>query len=506
MVYPIKILKPITKYPLDHMKYLNLCVNDIYSNGFSISDFVGDNPKRAFVKCSLCFSSYYPCEYCFSKGCRIVTNSLEITKKKKEIEAQKKIISEKIEALKQAPSSSSSSSNDDEIKELQIIKKQLVESEKKLKEKKTHIVWPHSTAGGPPRTVEEIEDIIEKIENDQDLTIDQAKGVTGRSILLNIPNFDFIKDITVDYLHCVCLGVTKRCFSLTFSVGESRRPRITKRQLSSPALFNAQIRNIKVVREFNRRVRELDFAVYKGQEFRNCLLFFFPLILNCIEETEKERELWLLLTYIIKACVIPSEEFQSHSIEDISEYAKQFYVLYQDLFGVYNCSYNTHIMGSHIADMRFNGPLTTTSAFPFESFYGELRNSFVPGTCSTLKQILSNVLIKRVINNHVCENTIYISEKETPLECNNMIYTFENGKYNIYKVTKVSGENLTCHKQEKLICNFNEIQLNWSIVGVFKKGNISPEEHVVTRSEVKGKIIVVNNFLITCPSNVLREK
>lgn len=129
--------------------------------------------------------------------------------------------------------------------------------------------------------------IIEKIENDEPMTIDEAKGVQARSIFFDIPDFDFVRDMPVDYLHCVCIGVTKRCFELTFSVGEVRQ-RTSKRPLSSPSLFNNKIIKIKFTREFNRRVRDLDFSVYKGQEFRNALLFLFPVIISCIEENSKE--------------------------------------------------------------------------------------------------------------------------------------------------------------------------------------------------------------------------
>ena len=394
-----------------------------------------------------------------------------------------------------------------ELENLSAVEKELTDIEKKLKPKRSNIVWPKSTANGRPRTHEEIFEIIQKIENGQQMSHDEAKGVAGRSLFFDLPNFDYVKDITVDYLHLVCLGVVKKCVELTFSVGENRQ-RNTRRPLSSPSLFNRLISNIKVVREFNRRVRDLDFAVYKGQEFRNLLLFFFPIILNCIEENCKERNMWLYLSFMVKLCVLPSEEFPLEGNSEIDKCTNHFYALYEELFGVSNCSYSTHVIGSHLKDMLCDGPLTKTSAFPFESFYGEMRQCFVPGTVSTLKQILSNVLIKRAISNHVCEKTIYISPKDTPMECNSMIYCFENGDRTMYKVKEKHDETITCYVQETQQCSFIETpDLNWNLVGVYRKGNIIEQnEIVIPVSSVKGKVLEVHGYLISCPNNVLREK
>ena len=60
---------------------------------------------------------------------------------------------------------------------------------------------------------------------------------------------------------------------LTFNVGETRK-RITNRELSSSEKYNSLMSSIRVPREFSRRIRKLDFAVFKAQEFRNVILFF----------------------------------------------------------------------------------------------------------------------------------------------------------------------------------------------------------------------------------------
>ena len=111
---------------------------------------------------------------------------------------------------------------------------------------KSHTVWPASTANADARTREKILEIITKLENaDTQLPADEAKGIVRRSFFLDVPDFDFVKDIPCEYLHAVCLGVVKRLLELTFTVGE-QRPRITKRKLSNPANFNKLMSVIKV--------------------------------------------------------------------------------------------------------------------------------------------------------------------------------------------------------------------------------------------------------------------
>lgn len=502
-IYPLRVIRPIKKgdVDIDHTEQLKCVLNDLHCNDCVIIQFIGDNPKRAIARLCLSHSSWYPCEYGFCKGVRVETNHSEYKKMKKNLDTQIKIIADKIK-------DSNISAN--ELRTLKNIQKGLAEAEKKLKPKQSNIVWPKSTADGPPRTREEIFEIIQKIENDEPLTSDEAKGIYGRSLFFDIHYFNFVRDIPVDYLHCVCLGVVKRTLELTFKVGESR-PRITKRPLSSPMLFNNQIMFVKVPKESNRRVRDLDFSVYKGQEFRNIILFFFPLIINCIEETAKERPMWLYLAYMIRCCVIPTEEFRQVPLDVIRFCMTKFYSLYEALFGARNCTYNTHIVGSHLIEMRYHGPLTLTSAFPFESFYGEIRNSFVPGTNSTLKQIMSNVLIKRAITNHCCEQSIQISVKDTAMECNSLIYCYVNHQYKIYRVVRIYDETLICKEIPTLVCKFRETPtLNWSLIGVFKLNEEFSEEELqeerVPTSSIKGKVILVGSFLITCPTNILIEK
>lgn len=373
--------------------------------------------------------------------------------------------------------------------------------------RKSNILWPYSTMYSQHRSRNSILEIVEKIENNERLSIDESKGIVGRSLLLDIPDFNFTYDVPAEYLHSGCLGVIKKLVELTFNVVSKKKKRNTKRKLSSPAKFNRLMSLTKVPGEFPRRARNLDFSVFKGQEFRNMSIFYFPLVLECVEKGAEERHLWLYLAYMLRATLLPSDEFVNVDLNIVRECCDKFYKLYEELFSCQNCTYNIHIFLSHLLEIRTHGPLTETSAFKFESFYGEIRRSFVPGTTSTLKQIFKTVMLKRTLKKHYCKNDMIVSNYDTPMECNSLVYTHVRNEYKIYKISEIDGDTVTCHKLGQYPASFEEIpNLNWSAVSVFRRGGESSTSTTLNASMIAGKVLHVDKYLITCPHNVLNEK
>ena len=352
------------------------------------------------------------------------------------------------------------------------------------------------------------------MENFDDLSPEERKGVQGKSPLFDIPDFDIVEDSPAEYLHSTCIGLVKKVVELTFSVGQARG-RKTKRPLSKPAQFNKLMQCIKTHKESSRRARDLDFSVFKEAEFRNLAILYFPLVIECIEEGHEERQLWLYMAYMIRSCLLPDKEYECIPNEVIEACLKKFYCLYEKLFGRLNCTYNTHVSSGHLTKIRRNGPLTSTSAFVFESFYGEMRNCFVPSTISPLKQIFQKVLLKRILEPHCCEIPIHFSAKETSLENDTIIYVWENNTRVIYKIKAIEEDQLICSKINTNVCEFIDIEtirLDWSCVGVYEKRDLMEEEEEeeepvhIEKKNVSGKVTEVKNLLITCPNNVLREK
>ena len=451
-IYPIKIVRPNNRFKYDEQEEIRNVVDDINNAGVQIDTCTCDNPKRSVFKCVKCHSSSHPCEYCESCAVKFKDNTMN----------------------------------------------------------KSKLTWPPTTMNGRPRTITGIRRIVNSIEtSDEPLSNSYLKGIKGRSVLLDQPNFDYVLDSPAEYMHSTCLGLGKKMLEFSYNVGK-KRPRKTKRRRTDPKHFNKFILEIRVPREFPRRVRNLDISVLKASEYRNILLFFFPIVLTNIgEKNKKESQLWLTFVFMIRSCVIPNEEFDNVRKQTIAHACELYYNLFFELYGQINCTYSAHVVSSHLFKIRGNVPLTERSAFKFESFYSEMKNLFKPGTKSPLKQILQNTVMKRSLEHHTCSNTILYTDdkKKNTMENNSLIYTYHNNEYNTYVISEINGDEFTCRKQGKFIYKTDILpNYDWKTVGVFKKGPIGNETHKILKKNVKGKFINVQNLIITCPINVLNEK
>ena len=383
-IYPLRCIKPFNRIKYDEQSNIKCVLNDL-NNNHCIMDFaVCDNPKRSILRNALSHSSLYACEYCESSAKPYVCQetSTQVNEHIQELAVQ---ISDLEEQL-------NTNDNDEQA----IIIEQLInelrtkQTTERKKIKHQHIVWPSDTMFGSLRTINSIMRISTAIatqrnsdEESEELSREERVGIVGTSILLHQPNFNMLNCLPVEYMHSVCIGVVKRLLELTFKVGVSR-PTLSTRKLTSPKFYNDLICQVRVPREFSRRGRHLDLSVMKAQEMRNIVLFFFPLIVQCIDDNyAPEQSLWLLLGYMIRACIIPNNEFENVSKDEIKHCCNLFYKTYETVHGQKQCSYSIHVVCSHLLQIRGKHPLTTTSAFKFESYYSEMKQCFQPGTTTT---------------------------------------------------------------------------------------------------------------------------
>lgn len=267
-IYPVKLIRPLVKLDSNiDKRVLGEVLDEISENNLRLKQYIADNKKRATVKDCKNHAAWHPCEYCYAKGIKIELNVNAPAKKK--IEQQIRLVQVQIE---ECGNEENNPQNAVKLQHLVSLKEELKKSLNALN-RKSHILWPYSTMVAQNRSRRTILEIIEKLESEENLSLDERKGILGRSLLLNVPEFNFVYDVPAEYMHCGCLGVIKRLVELTFAVGENR-PRVTNRKLSSPTSFNELMMCTKVTKEFPRRGRKLDLAVYKAQEFRNLGLFF----------------------------------------------------------------------------------------------------------------------------------------------------------------------------------------------------------------------------------------
>lgn len=518
-VYPIRLVRPNNRFRYDEQEQIKNVISDINSCSCRISKAILDNPKRAIVKCTLCHSATYACEYCEGNAVLVHENCLAIERAtiKKRYELRRKELKNMIQFLRESPGSVKSKEKDvKKIEELEVLlanldTQQIIEIEKCSKKQ---LAWPFSTMNARLRTNDLIKYVVAKISRSpSEVDKHERKGLRGKSHLLYQENFNFIDDVPAEYMHLGCLGVVKRMLQLTFNTGENRS-KTSKRKLSDTSDFNRAIKAIQVIREFGRRCRNLDLGIIKAQEYRNICIFFFKLVIDCIDDKfPQEKKVWLYLTYIMRACIIPNQEFAEIDRNDVKECARNFYKLFEQCFGEHNCSYSIHVFPSHILRIRGDNPLTETSAFKYESFYSEMKNLFQPGTTSPTKQILQNTLMKRILEPHCCKKPIKydtIQKKKKGLENNSMIYVFdqESNKHLFYNIIeKQSNNTFKCTEQGRFnyTCDYTP-EINWPSVGVYKLGPSNLKEKIIREEEIGGKVIKVQNLLITCPKNVIYEQ
>ena len=247
----------------------------------------------------------------------------------------------------------------------------------------------------------------------------------------------------------------------------------------------------------------------KGEEFRNVVLFYFPHVISSIEHGQNEQKIWLLYVFQVRAYVLPDNEYPYVSQNELDISNEKFLTLFEIVYGMNNASYNVHMV-SHLKKIRSQGKLTDTSTFPQESYYGEMRNSYVTGTSSTGKQLLQHAYLKRQApHSHQCRRPLTFRDKKTSRTDDTLIYVFKNGVYKFFAIQKIENNgNFLCHRIGKRQYQPRETaaeKLKWDTIGVFKFGAFTQQEVTLTKNEISGKAIIVRDFIMTCPTNVLQE-
>ena len=331
-IYPLHCIKPFNKTSYNEQATASTVIKDLTASNCIIDSAICDNPKRSILRNAKCHSALYACEYCEAKAVSYVCPKIT-----KQVHSNVVNLSSKIETLQDQLIHA-------EDHEQAIIQQLIFElEEKKVEErkkiKKQHLVWPSHTKTGNLRSLNTIIHISNAIatgrnsdEESEELSIDDKLGIIGTSILLSIPQFNMLKSLPVEYMHAVCLGVVKRLLELTFKLGD--RVSMSSRKLSSPSSFDELILNVRVPREFSRRCRKLNLSIMKAQEMRNVILFFFTIVIKCIDDSyPDEQKIWLLLAYMIRATIIPNFEYSHINVADITQCANNFYDLFESSHG-----------------------------------------------------------------------------------------------------------------------------------------------------------------------------
>ena len=211
---------------------------------------------------------------------------------------------------------------------------------------------------------------------------------------------------------------------------------------------------------------------------------------------------------MVKSCYVPREEY-AHITHDITATQKNWYEQFTSLAGVAQCTYIVHILGAHLhQQVRALGPISETSTYPFEFSYSKMRRMF-KGSQNTLKQVLTNHLLDVSTSgpHHRCEPSARYGPWSSQRSHDNLVYTFQGG-YQFYKIVSVLREQPTVFEAKAFIMTPIRLEctsLPFQQVGVFARTFPTRTSVELPKASIKGKVIIVEDAMISVPLNILQE-
>ncbi|XP_044597182.1 uncharacterized protein LOC123273770 [Cotesia glomerata] len=237
--------------------------------------------------------------------------------------------------------------------------------------------------------------------------VEDRKGVKKLSILCEIPNYNIIYNLDVDWMHCVGLGVVRQFADLWFSSLNKDEKFYFGDILESA---NSFITSFLPTSYFSRTPRPLtDRTHWKAHEWIIFLLAYsLPLLKIYFSKTYVDH--WALLvdgiSILIKRSIMKSE------LTYANQCLQKFVQGVQELYGEKFMSFNVHLL-THLAISVENwGPLWTHSAFIYEDFNQTLENC-VKSPNGVIIQICDSFRLKCVIDRlyNLCKNDLSYQQK-----------------------------------------------------------------------------------------------
>jgi hypothetical protein len=364
------------------------------------------------------------------------------------------------------------------------------------------VCFPPSDDPAEPRTNDRFREQVLAWQCDPSARRDarQHMGIRNISPFLQLDEFDIIEGIMPEMLHLLSLGVIKKTLMLAFEVGQKGYMSSRARRMKNT--FNKELEKVRVPSEFSRRTRGLDFGSMKGEEYRNIIFFFFPLLIDLL--TPELRQVTLLLVYCVRAFAMPDNEYALISEDVLAAVMDDFQKSFVSTFQPGACSYNFHVM-SHLPRIRERGPITVGSATRFESYLAVVKATGVPNCANPAKLLMKELLLASVMKIHVCAPTTRFSTKRTNRRDDSVLRA--NGHW--YCAEQEEQDHFICKPIVTKSADWdigNGIILEFEPVGVFEIISQSVDvSQKVMKPDITGKGVIVGKYLVYAPSNLLYE-
>ena len=466
-IFPIVLIKITDKsYKSSAAEVFQPVISEVNHLGLTVECLVADAPARAFARCQKTHAGFLSCDLCLAHGSKLVKGR------------------------------EPSAANPENIS--------------------TGLYFPHrqNSPPCPLRTMVGVHAVMRNLEKWLRAGTDSSRvklcGYTGRSPFLDLPEFNILQDIAIDYMHLLALGIFKKLYFLCTTQRKSFPARLT----SVKKYVEQWLAKQKVPRAFPRRAR-VDFGHFKASEWRAFGVLFFPIIVEALHTHELKalRKLWLLTAFLTRAHLLDNndlEELETKLQEEgtsLVAIGRLFLTIYKETIGNKHISYNVHVFGEHLNKIRQRGPLQETSAFDFEDAYGTILRCFKVGTSSIGKQALSNMLfLTGRTNGHICKKTLSFAPGNTTAQTrDDVVQGVDNNFYILTRqksVTVFEASLIILEPYRPAHCP--SVIQRFGLVNVHKYNGVSADETVLLdiSTDVKTKAILVEMHNITVIASV----
>ena len=199
-----------------------------------------------------------------------------------------------------------------------------------------------------------------------------VNGIKGVCPLALMSKFNVAKSFVPDYMHSVCLGVTRQFVNLWFDTRYSDQAfHLSLQQRDRIDAYLCAIRPPREVTRCPRPLAEMKF--WKASEWRSFLILYSPIIMKEFLPHSYYSH-WMLLSQAIYFLL--KKEIYADEINVAELCLCKFVMKVQTLYGVEHSSYNVHLL-IHLAEsVREWGSLWANSAFIYEDSNGKLLNMY----------------------------------------------------------------------------------------------------------------------------------
>lgn len=254
---------------------------------------------------------------------------------------------------------------------------------------------------------------------------------------------DMVKCFPYEYMHLVCLGVTRKLLQL-WCRGKKSYYRLTASKASIISSYLLDCRAYTPL-EFNRKPRSLiELDRWKATEFRQFLLYNGVTALVQILDPDCYKH---FLCLHVAISIFASPNITTTNFEYGSQRLKYFVSCFSDLYGEETISYNVHGLLHLPDDVKVHGSLDKFSGFKFENELQHIKR-LIRGKCLPLQQIHRRIVERQ---NSIISTSLENKESDSFSSSVNNIY-FPLLSAPFYRKFKINNSVLDVKSDRDNIC------------------------------------------------------